>query len=255
MIKRDNYPILEFDDTSEALINPSMLQKKYGILSIDKLVITFFKEAINLLIEEGRIEEYLTIAGENDLIVYKFKDDDVLLIHGMIGCPACAGFLDELIGIGIKKVMFSGGGGTLDKNNKVGELLIVEGAIRDEGFSYHYVSPSRVVYSNEYVRNIMKEYFKENDIPYLEGLVWTTDAFYRETKYRIQLRKEEGAKFVEMEQAGCLAVTQFREVKYGAIIYAGDDVSQEEWNERCWKDRRGIRYSLINICKDLVKLI
>ena len=44
MIKRDNYPILEFDDASEALINPSMLQKKYGILPIDKLVITFFKE-------------------------------------------------------------------------------------------------------------------------------------------------------------------------------------------------------------------
>ena len=112
MIKRDNYPILEFDDSSEALIKPSMLQKKYGILPIDKLVITFFKEAINLLIEEGKIEKYLTIAGENNLIVYKFKDDDVLLIHGMIGCPACAGFLDELIGIGIKKILFSGGGRT-----------------------------------------------------------------------------------------------------------------------------------------------
>ena len=49
MIKRDNYPILEFDDASEALINPSMLQKKYGILPIDKLVITFFKPKLQIL--------------------------------------------------------------------------------------------------------------------------------------------------------------------------------------------------------------
>ena len=70
MIKRENFPILEFDDSKEALINPIVLQKKYGILPIDKLVITFFKEAINLLIQDNKIEEYLTIEGENDLVVY-----------------------------------------------------------------------------------------------------------------------------------------------------------------------------------------
>ena len=31
MIKRENFPILEFDDSKEALINPTVLQKKYGI--------------------------------------------------------------------------------------------------------------------------------------------------------------------------------------------------------------------------------
>ena len=243
MIKRENFPILEFDDSKEALINPTVLQKKHGILPIDKLVITFFKEAINLLIQDNKIEEYLTIEGENDLVVYKFKDEDVLLMHGIIGCPACCGFMDELIAIGIKKIMFCGGGGTLDTNIKVGELLIVDGAIRDEGFSYHYVEPSRIIYTQKDVKETIHSYLLANNIPHLEGLVWTTDAFYRETKDRIKLRKEEGAKFVEMEQAGCIAVTQFRNVKYGSIIYAGDDVSLDEWNERSWKDRKSIRYS------------
>ena len=38
-----------------------------------------------------------------------------------------------------------GGGGVLDRNIEVGQLLLVDGAIRDEGFSYHYMPPSRVI--------------------------------------------------------------------------------------------------------------
>ncbi len=255
MLKNKDYPILEFDDNKEALINPYFLQKKYGVLPIKKLIITFFKEAVNMLLDDGKIKEYLTISGENDLVLYKFIDEDVLLMHGTIGCPACAGYMDELTGIGISEVMFCGGGGVLDKDIKVGELLVVKGSIRDEGFSYHYVKPSRIINSQEDVRKIICAYLNENNIPYIEGLTWTTDAFYRETRDKIMIRKEEGAKIVEMEQSGCIAVAQFRNIKYGAIIYAGDDVSQEVWDKRSWRDRKSIRYSLIEICKDLVKII
>ncbi len=255
MIKKEKFPILEFDNCNEAIINPYLLQEKYGILKINKLIITFFKETIKMFLDEGKIKEYLTLSGENDLVLYKFVDDDVLLMKGIIGCPACAGFLDELTGIGISRVMFCGGGGVLDKNIKVGELLVVKGSIRDEGFSYHYVEPSRIINAQEDVRKVICSYLKEKHIPYIEGLTWTTDAFYRETKDKVCLRKEEGAKIVEMEQSGCIAVAQFRNIKYGAIIYAGDDVSQEVWDKRNWRDRKSIRYSLIEICKDLVKII
>lgn len=37
------------------------------------------------------------------------------------------------------------------------------------------------------------------------------------------------------------------------IIYGGDDVSQEEWNTRCWDKRKGIRYNLVMLCRELVK--
>lgn len=255
MLNKELYPILEFDDAKEAIINPELLQKEYGVLPYNKLIITFFKDALNKLLEEGLITPYLTVKGENELVLYKFVDSEVLVMHGMIGCPATAGFLDELTGIGITKVMFCGGGGVLDKAIEVGKLMIVEGAIRDEGFSYHYVKPSRIIYSQADVQDKMINYFEENQIPYFKGLTWTTDAFFRETKEKIQRRKDEGAKIVEMEQSGCIAVAQFRNVKYGAIIYAGDDVSQSEWDRRDWQNRKGIRYSLINICKELVKII
>ncbi len=254
MIRKNEFPILEYDDAKEALIEPRMVGEAYGILG-DKLIISFFKDAINALIEEDKIAVHTVIKGENDLVIYKFKDDDVLLMHGIVGCAATGGYLDELTGCGINKVMFCGGGGVLDKNISVGELLVVEGAIRDEGFSYHYVEPSRIIYSQKDVRKTVCNYLAELGVPYTTGIVWTTDAFYRETRDKIALRKDEGAKIVEMEQAGCIAVAKFRGIKYGALIYGGDDVSGSTWDSRLWRDRGSIRYNMIQICKELVKRI
>ena len=179
----------------------------------------------------------------------------MLIALGYVGCPACAGNLDLFQAMGIQKVMFCGGGGVLDKNIAVGQLLVVEGAIRDEGFSYHYVEPSRLIYVDEAVNEKITAYLEQHDIAYIRGLTWTTDALFRETAERIALRRQEGAKIVEMEQAGCIAVAQFRGFDYGAIIYGGDDVSQDEWSDRSWRSRNGIRYDLVMLCKELVTRI
>jgi hypothetical protein len=58
-----------------------------------------------------------------------------------------------------------------------------------------------------------------------------------------------------LKQAGCLAVSQFRGFEYGALIYGGDDVSQDEWNGRSWRSREGIRYDLVTLCRELVEII
>ena len=174
---------------------------------------------------------------------------------GQIGCPACAGNLDLFNAMGITKVMFCGGGGVLDKNIEVGQILVVDGAIRDEGFSYHYIAPSRYIYTNPETTEKITQYLADNSISYIRGLTWTTDAIFRETTEKISRRKEEGAKIVEMEQAGCIAVSQFRGFDYGALIYGGDDVSQDEWSNRGWCSRKGIRYDLVVLCKKLVAIL
>jgi uridine phosphorylase len=214
-----------------------------------------FRRNNKKLIDKGSIKKYLTIRGENPYELYQFEDSDVLIVQGQVGCPACAGNLDLLQNMGIKKVMFCGGGGVLDKNIAVGKILVVEGAIRDEGFSYHYLKPSRIVYCDQEVVKKITAYLDQRNIAYLTGLTWTTDAIFRETIDRINLRRSEGAKMVEMEQAGCIAVGLFRKFSYGALIYGGDDVSQDEWDRRSWRSREGIRYDLVMLCKELVGMI
>lgn len=254
MLTKNAAPILEFDDAPEAKLNPAnFVTEKF---QTDKLVITFFPEVMDRLAEDGQIVLERTIPGENPVPIYRFAEEpDVLLTLGQCGCPACAGNLDLFHAMGVTKVMFCGGGGVLDRDIEVGRLLLVDGAIRDEGFSYHYLPPSRVVHADPAVTETIRRYLDENSIPYLRGLVWTTDAIFRETPDRIARRKEEGAKIVEMEQAGCIAVAKVRGFAYGALIYGGDDLTGEEWSNRGWRSRRGVRCDLVILCKELVKII
>ena len=253
MLSKHEFPILEFDDNPIATLNPENLPEKP--FDTDKLIITFFPEVMDKLVGEGKILLERTIPGENPVPIYRFVDTGILITLGRVGCPSCAGDLDLFQAMGARKVMFCGGGGVLDKNIEVGQILVVDGAIRDEGFSYHYIPPSRYIYTDPATTEIITGYLEEHGVSYLRGLTWTTDAIFRETPDRIARRREEGAKIVEMEQAGCIAVAQFRGFAYGALIYGGDDVSQEEWDQRAWRSREGIRYDLVTLCKNLVQII
>ena len=258
MIRPNEYPVLEFDTDKDAVVNPFKwgLEYETSRLNTNKLIITFFPEVMENLKNEKIIELAHHFGGENPVDIFRFSDcPDVLITLGYVGCPACAGNLEVFAACGINKVMFCGGGGVLDKTIKVGELLVVEGAIRDEGFSYRYIEPARYIYTDKKITKKVTDYLDKHKISYIRGITWTTDAMFRETKALVEQRKAEGAKIVEMEQAGCIAVAQFRNFDYAAIIYGGDDVSQDEWDTRSWDKRKGIRYNLVMLCRELVKVI
>jgi uridine phosphorylase len=251
MMNRSDVPILEYDEERTAKLNPTAIADRK--FEAGRMVITFFPEVVKKLADGGAIVPCFDIGGENPFTVYRFVDDDVMVVLGQVGCPSCGGNLDLFNAMGITKVLFCGGGGVLDSGIKVGQLLLVDGAIRDEGFSYHYVKPSRIIYTDRQLTDRLASSLEARGVPYLRGITWTTDALFRETPERIARRREEGAKIVEMEQAGCIAVAQFRGFDYGAIIYGGDDVASEEWNHRGWNQREGIRYNLVMLCRELVK--
>jgi uridine phosphorylase len=246
-MKEEAFPILEFDEDVNAFIEPKLILNKYKPLP-EKLIITFFHEAVDRLLENGEISLYQTIKGENHHHMYLFNDYDVAIVKGAIGSAACAGFYEEYIALGAQEIIFCGGAGALDAGLNVGTLMIVEAAIRDEGLSYHYLKPSRTVAADKAVIKKIETFLTKEHMPYIKGTVWTTDAFYRETIAKIKARKAEGALMVDMEQAGLLAVSAFRGVKYGAILYAGDDLSQDVWDGRGWHHKKDLRENLIYLC-------
>lgn len=116
------YPILEYDDSRDAKLNPSSFAE--GKFETNKLIITFFPEVIQRLVDEGKITFERRIEEENPVLIYRFADADILITLGYIGCPACAGNLDLFHAMGIDQVMFCGGGGVLDRNIEVGQILV-----------------------------------------------------------------------------------------------------------------------------------
>ncbi len=227
MLKRNDYPILEFDENKDAKINPEMwVDKKF---ECNKMIITFFPEVMDKLIADEKVVLEKTIGGENIVLVYRFVDSDVLITLGAVGCPSCAGNLDLFHAMGADKVMFCGGGGVLDKNIEVGQILVVDGAIRDEGFSYHYFEPSKYIYTDEAVTEKIVNYLEEHNISYLKGVTWTTDAIFRETKAEIKHYQKANVLTVEMETAAFYAVCQKRKVRGVAAFSISDKLCNYQW--------------------------
>jgi uridine phosphorylase len=131
-------------------------------------------------------------------------------------------------------------------------LIVISAALRDEGVSYHYLPPAREVQANELGMKSLIDILSGLGVPHLVGKTWTTDAPYRETFDKIMKRKEEGCIVVEMEAAGMMAVAQYRDVIFGQVLYAGDDLSGTEWDNRGWQSLSDIREKLFWLCADSV---
>jgi uridine phosphorylase len=248
LMKKEQYPILEFDDTQVAKIEPSLSHKK--IEGFDCCVITFFREVLEAMEKEGRINAVKYLNCETmDVPIYEmeYMGKKVHLSLGYVGAAGSAGLLEELIAYGFTKFIVCGGAGVLRKDIAVGHLIIPISAIRDEGVSYHYLAPAREVECNLEVVGKIEEEFNRSRIDYIKAKTWTTDAFYRETEKKVELRKSEGCVTVEMEAAAFFAVAGFRNVKLGQILYGGDDLSAVAWDSRKWHDRTEIRKNLVEI--------
>ena len=73
---------------------------------------------------------------------------------------------------------------------------------------------------------------RETGVDFTEGKVWTTDAFYRETRAKVALRKAQGCVCVDMECSALMALAQFRGIDVFEFFYAGDNLDREQWNPR-----------------------
>ena len=82
----------------------------------------------------------------------------------------------------------------------------------------------------------VKEIFDEIKIPYIEGRIWTTDAFLMETEGLTKKRKEEGCVAVEMELAGVQAVCNYYGMELYNFIVTGDVLSSENYQVEGLKD-------------------
>ena len=60
------------------------------------------------------------------------------------------------------------------------------------------------------------------------------------------------AKDFEMEAAAMFAAAAFRGVPYAQLLYAGDDVSAEEWDHRNWEKQASARDRLLDLALDAV---
>jgi uridine phosphorylase len=245
------FPILEFDEDRDAFIRPERQIKPIDIS--ERAVLCFFSDAIKKVLSEypHKIVGHLSAESMTwPIYEINYNNQPIVLAQAVVGAPMAAGHLEELTAYGCKKYIACGGCGVLQNDIAVGHLIVPVSAVRDEGTSYHYLTPSREVEMDGQVVKIIENILTRNKIPYIKGKTWTTDAFFRETTAKIKRRKEEGCIAVDMEASAFFAVAKYLNVQFGQLFYAGDTLGGNEWDSRKWQHRTDIRERVLKLSID-----
>lgn len=226
--------LFEFDEERDAIINPNNLIDK--IDNIPEVAIACFSKTLFDKIVEGTkctvIGEISSTNGKRKIYEIEYKDKKLTLFLIGVGAPVAAADLEDLHEMGCNKFIVFGNCGVLDKDIEDCSVIIPNEAIRDEGTSYHYVKADKTIKVNKKYVSEFKDILNQLGYSYTEGMTWTTDAFYRETRGKLQSRVTMGAKCVEMECAALQAVADFRGFDFFTFFYAGDNLDLPEWDKR-----------------------
>lgn len=224
----------EFDTDKQAIINPDMVNEP--IKNFPETVVTCFaRGTFERTLKELPHKHLVTTSVANlDIPIYEIDFDGHKLgfFNSYVGAAGCVAVLEDLIVMGMKNLVVFGTCGVLDSSIAETSIIIPRAALRDEGTSFHYLSPSDEIMVNQDFHEDFKAFLDCQNVSYTEGKVWTTDGIYRETADKMAKRKAQGAICVDMECSAIAALADFRKINHFQFFYSADNLDAEIWDER-----------------------
>jgi uridine phosphorylase len=245
-------PLLEGDFTAEGMIEPARVVPEVDMPEC--AVACFFGEVVNEVVPGRPDARQVTVlsseAGPSPVWEIELSGRRLAVFQPGVGAPLAAGYLEEVIAMGCRRLVACGGAGALVPELVMGHAVVADSAVRDEGTSYHYLPADRVVDADPHAVATLVEVLDTAGVAHVRGRTWTTDAFYRETRSRVERRLAEGCVLVEMEAAALIAVAKYRGVSFGQVLLAGDSLAGESWEHRGWTSARAARERLFWIAAE-----
>ena len=185
------------------------------------------------------------------------QTDDLSLCGPFIGAPYGAMILETLIAWGARRIIFMGWCGAVSKSVHIGNVILPNGALVDEGTSRYYgQSQSDPAVPSEKLLKQARNILATAGQSFQEGLIWTTDAAFRETPARVKDYQANGILAVEMELSALFSVGKFHGVKVVGLLVVSDEISTLTWKpgfkSQIFKEGR---HATANIVQRLVEAL
>lgn len=149
----------------------------------------------------------------------------------VVGAPMAALTLEKLIVLGARKIVVYGWCGSLHPSLQVGALFSPTGAgVSEEGTSAHY--PLDKPYHDDVWQSLLVGALSKAGHQVHQGLMWTTDALYRETREKVERYSTQGVLAVDMEYTALRTVAAYRQVSLAAVMMVSDELFRQEWAPR-----------------------
>lgn len=158
--------------------------------------------------------EHLTMTG-------MYKGRLITATSTGMGCPSTAIAVEELVRVGVTSFIRVGSSAGLQPGVRPGDLLVSEGALRNDGTTAAYVHPGYpAVPDLEITRTldtVARELVAGTETSVYSGINASDDAFYAETPEWIAELNRMGVLNVEMESSALYVVARLRGVRAGMI--------------------------------------
>ncbi len=178
--------------------------------------------------DPGRIDHIKTFLTDAKELAYNreirsvsgyYKGIKVLAVSTGMGGASTGITVEELHNIGVEYMIRIGSCGALDPKMKLGDLLIVNGAVRDEGTSKAYIESIYPAIPDTEILIKVIQAASENNVSYYIGKARSHDSFYTDREEEIDnYWSGKGIMGSDMETAALFVIGSLRGVKTASIL-------------------------------------
>lgn len=233
----DSSPLFEANEYDEpsvftpgALLENARRQKDLPERSVpDLCILDPDGDIVRQLTAIGAAEKDETWPGyHTDLYRFERNGEE----FGIVGCAVGASFAvllaEQLFAAGCQFLISITSSGQIVPKDDPPYFVLIERALRDEGTSHHYRSPSRYASLDGELKAPVEKACETVSRPVYTGATWTTDAPFRETEAAIERAQSEGILAVEMEAAALYVFADIREKPVVCFAHVTNQMGQTE---------------------------
>src|SRR5262245_57123945 len=137
--------------------------------------------------------------------------------------PNTAITTEILCGAGAEALIRVGSCGSLQDNVKIGDLVIVTGALRGDGTSRYYVPENFSTVAHGDIVKALMQAADDLRVRYHLGWIFTTDALFQETPELIRQLNQQQVSSIDMVTSTFLTIAQVRGKRAGAVLAVSDE--------------------------------
>lgn len=195
----------------------------------EKCILGFFPTLYRYIEQKYTVQKVDFINKRYPYFLFSRNGIQLAFLCPGMGAPLAGAQLDETIALGAEIIIFFGPCGVIDSGVSLDSVILLNGAVSDEGTSRHYPISSKIIQPDVQLSASLEANFISHGIPVITGRTWTTDAPYRETLNKIQSMRQKGCVCVDMESSALLTIARFYKKKIAGFLIPGDRMINDNW--------------------------
>ena len=182
-------------------------------------------------IAETYLEDVVQRNSERGLLGYTgtYGGKPVSVQGTGMGCPGATIVFEELVKLGVKKLLRVGTCGGLQPHHELGDMIVVLTAVPQDGTTQTYVKEPHCPTADFELVHAAVHAAKELKQPIHVGPVVSSDVFYNPDGEQYRRWSERGILGVEMEAAILFTLGALRKVHAGCLLTVSDIVVEGEF--------------------------